>query len=56
MSKNVLNASEMKIRNQKKILQLLVIPCSRADLARKTGLTRAAISIIVDELIKQRYT
>jgi predicted NBD/HSP70 family sugar kinase len=55
MSKNVLNASEMKIRNQKKILQLLVIPCSRADLARKTGLTRAAISIIVDELIKQRY-
>jgi predicted NBD/HSP70 family sugar kinase len=55
MSKNVLNAAEMKIRNQKKILQLLVTPCSRADLARKTGLTRAAISIIVDELINQRY-
>lgn len=55
MSKHGLNASEMKLRNQKKILQLLVIPCSRADLARKTGLTRAAISIIVDELIKQQY-
>ncbi len=55
MSKNVLNASEMKIRNQKKILQLLVTPCSRAGLSRKTGLTRSAISIIVDELMSQQY-
>lgn len=56
MSKNVLNASEMKMINQKKVMQLLLTsPRSRAELARKTGLTRAAISIIVDELLKQQY-
>ena len=56
MTKNVLNSAEMKWQNQKRILNLLHIsPCSRAELARQTGLTRAAISIIVDELFSLEY-
>lgn len=56
MAKKVLNAAGMKIRNQKKILEILMTSeCSRADLARKIGLTRAAISVIADELSEQLY-
>lgn len=56
MTKNVLNAAAMKWQNKQKTLNLLhASPCSRAELARKTGLTRAAISIIADELLALEY-
>ncbi len=54
MVKTTLNAATMKKQNQKKIIATLMITeCSRAELSRKTGLTRAAISIIADELLEQ---
>jgi len=54
MSNRVLNASSMKEENQKKILRTLTFTeCSRAELARRTGLTRSAISVIVELLINQ---
>jgi len=54
MSRKALNASEMKNENQKKILDILRInPVSRAELARRTGLTRAGISVIIEELISR---
>lgn len=54
MSKKTLNAAAMKQRNQNKIVEsLLVSECSRAELARRTGLTRAAISLIIDELLER---
>lgn len=56
MKNNTLNASEMKSLNQKKILNILHSnPCSRADLARLTGLSRAAITIITDKLAEMQY-
>lgn len=56
MSKKVLNAAGMKMRNQKKILEILIsTECSRAQLARKIGLTRSAVSVIIDELIESKY-
>lgn len=52
MGKRVLNALEMKKENRRKVLEnLRSHPCSRAELSRKIGLTRAAISVIVDELL-----
>ena len=52
MTKKVLNASGMKKANQKKILDMLrVESVSRAELSRKTGLTRAGISGIIEELM-----
>lgn len=50
--KRTLNASEMKIRNRAAILKLIrQTGCSRSQIARMTGLTRAAVTIIVDECI-----
>lgn len=46
------NANQMKLRNQRSIIKLLrQQPVSRAELARKTGLTRAAISVLIDTLL-----
>jgi predicted NBD/HSP70 family sugar kinase len=51
---NAKNAGYTKEYNRQQILRLLrQQPQSRADLARQTGLTRAAISLIVDELMAE---
>jgi len=48
-----LNASEMKSFNRRRILEHLRIQStSRAELSRVTGLTRSAISLIVDGLLQ----
>ncbi len=50
------NAEYTKQYNQKLFLRLLHRePMSRADLARKIGLTRASASIIADELLKDGW-
>ncbi len=50
------NLSSMRKKNQKMILSLLRQgKRSRASLARQTGLTKAAVSIITDELIKDGF-
>lgn len=47
------NLSSMRKKNEKMILSLLRTKrMSRASIARHTGLTKAAVSIITDELIK----
>lgn len=47
-----LNASEMKIRNRARILKLIrQRGVSRAEIARITGLTRAAVTVIIDECL-----
>lgn len=47
-----INADVMKQNNRKEVLRLLrKEPCSRIKLAKKLGLTRAAISFICEELI-----
>ena len=52
MNKTARNAEYIKQYNRKKILSLLSRESlSRAELARRTGLTRSAISIITDELL-----
>lgn len=52
MARKTLNAASMKMRNQKKVIEnLIMTPYSRAELARITGLTRASISNIADELL-----
>lgn len=52
--KRATNAALMRIKNEKIILSLINKgPVSRADIAKKTGLTKAAVTIIVDDL-KQR--
>ena len=54
MEQNSFNAKGMKLQNKRNIMDSLrVSPCSRAELARQTGLTRAAISVIVDNLLKE---
>lgn len=54
MTKKVLNASGMKKANQKKILDMLrAESVSRAELSRRTGLTRAGISGIIEELMSK---
>lgn len=46
------NANNMKLRNQRSIINFLrQQPMSRAELARQTGLTRAAISVLIDTLL-----
>jgi len=48
-----LNAAEMKSFNRRRILEhLRTQSTSRAELSRMTGLTRSAISLIVDGLLK----
>jgi len=52
MKSSVRNSAYTKLYNRKLIMGIIHRePVSRAELARKTGLTRAAVSIIVDELI-----
>jgi len=54
MSRIPHNADYTKSYNRNLILKLLrKAPLSRADLARTSGLTRASVSIIADELIMQ---
>ena len=51
---HVRNASYNKAFNRREILKnLRREPLSRAELSRKTGLTRAAISILTDELLAE---
>lgn len=53
--KTALNAAKMKDRNFRLVLeQLRISPFSRSQLARRTGLTRAAISLIVDSLLQSQ--
>ena len=48
------NAASMRDSNRKLILNLLRLePMARADLAERTNLTRASITLIVDELISE---
>ncbi|HHV96280.1 MAG TPA: ROK family transcriptional regulator [Clostridiaceae bacterium] len=54
MKKNATNSTSMKLNNRQLILNIIrKKPISRADLARLTGLTRAAVTLIVDELIRE---
>ena len=51
---NAMNSTIMKQSNRQLILNIVrKKPLSRAELARTTGLTRAAVTIIVDELLKE---
>jgi predicted NBD/HSP70 family sugar kinase len=56
MNKNdALNASRMKSRNYRRVLEeLRISPFSRSDLSRRMGLTRAAISLIVDTMLHNK--
>ena len=50
---NATNANTMKEKNKRLLINLIRRDeCSRADLAKATALTKAAVSIIVDDLIK----
>lgn len=52
MAKNTRNAEYTKEYNRKMFLRILrTTPMSRADIARRMGLTRAATSLIADELM-----
>lgn len=52
MDKKARNSSYMKFANRQSILNIIrKNTVSRAELARRTGLTRAAITLIIDELI-----
>ena len=54
MQPATLNASEMKRRNRSLVLRhIRERGCSRVEIARRTGLTRAAISVLVDELLQE---
>lgn len=54
IKKAALNAARMKSKNYKRVLdEIRVEPASRSELARRIGLTRAAISVIVDSLIQK---
>ncbi len=56
MKKNALNAPLMKQLNRGKIIeQIRIKPVSRADLAKISGLTRSAVSIIVDQLLEEKF-
>lgn len=53
MKKAALNAARMKSRNYRRILdEIRISPASRSELARRIGLTRAAVSVIVDSLLQ----
>ena len=50
------NSALMRRRNERIILSLInKSPISRADIAKETGLTKAAVTIIVDELKKKGF-
>ena len=54
MKKSATNSTNMKYENRKLILNLIrKKPISRADIARQTGLTRAAVSLIINDLIEK---
>lgn len=54
MKKNARNSAYTKLYNRKLILNIILKRnASRAEIARDTGLTRAAVSIIMDELISE---
>ena len=54
MSRNPRNAEYTKEYNRKMLLRLLrTAPMSRAELARQLGLTRAATSLIADDLLQE---
>ena len=54
MQKNTLNATEMKRHNRSLVLMhIREQGCSRIEIARRTGLTRAAISLIVEEMLRE---
>lgn len=54
MAKNTRNAEYTKEYNRKMFLRILrTTPMSRADIARRMGLTRAATSLIADELMSE---
>lgn len=53
MGNNATNAFGMKVNNRKLLFNIIrKMPVSRAEIARITGLTRAAVTLIVDDLIK----
>lgn len=53
VKKAALNAARMKSKNYRRVLdEIRVSPASRSELARRIGLTRAAVSVIVDSLIQ----
>lgn len=48
------NSARMRKKNEKMILSLIArAPLSRADIAKETGLTKAAVTIIADELLRR---
>lgn len=48
------NSARMRKKNEKIILSLIARePLSRADIAKETGLTKAAVTIIADELLRR---
>ena len=48
------NSATMRQKNEKLILSLInQMPISRVEIARKTGLTKAAVSIITDDLLNR---
>lgn len=50
------NSAVMRQRNEKIILSLINRePLSRAEIAKKTGLTKAAVTIIVEDLVKRGF-
>jgi len=54
MQKTTLNATEMKRHNRSLVLMhVREQGCSRIEIARQTGLTRAAISVIVEEMLQE---
>lgn len=54
MKKSATNSAIMKESNRRLILNIIrKKPSSRAELARITGLTRAAVTMIVDDLLKE---
>ena len=54
MAKNTRNAEYTKEYNRRMFLRILrTTPMSRADIARRMGLTRAATSLIADELMSE---
>lgn len=56
MVKNTRNAEYTKKYNRNLFLRLLRMePMSQAEIARKTGLTRSAVSLITDELIHEGF-
>ena len=48
------NSSLMRLKNEKTILSLInKAPISRADIAKRTGLTKAAVTIITEDLLSR---